>query len=140
MSTSDMFKDTMSSLMEGMDAYLSTRTVVSEPIVIGDTTIIPLVNVSFGAGAGALRGKENCDAAGGIGGKMTPSAVIVLKNNSARVINISTNTGFEKLIDMVPDIVATIQGKVATKDMSKEEKAAAKETVEEIIYESVEDN
>ena len=139
MSTSDMFKETISSLMEGMDANLSTKTVVSEPIQIGDTTLIPLVNVSFGAGAGALRGKDKADAAGAIGGKMTPCAVIVLKNNSARVINISTNTGFEKLIDLVPDLVATIQGKVNTKNMSKEEKEKAKENITEIILDNVEE-
>ncbi len=139
MSTTDMFKDTFSSLAEGLDTYLSTKTVVSEPIVLGDTTIIPLVNVSFGAAAGAFRGKENINSAGGMGGKMTPSSVIVLKNNSARVINISTNTGLEKLIDMVPDILATIQGKVATKDISKETKEAAKEAVADAIKDSVEE-
>lgn len=133
MSTNDMFKDTMGSLFEGMDSYLSTKTVVSEPIQIGDTTLIPLVNVSFGAAAGAFRGKEKADKAGGIGGKMSPNAVIVIKNNSARVINVSTNTGLEKLIDMIPDFVATIQGKMDSKEFSKEAKEAAKESVSSIL-------
>ncbi|MCF0131441.1 MAG: sporulation protein [Pseudobutyrivibrio sp.] len=131
--SNEMFNDTMKSLMDSMNAYLSTKTVVGEPMEFGDTTIIPMVNVSFGMGCGTLRGEHKADAGGGIGGKLTPSAVIVLKNGTARVINISTNSGMEKLIDMVPDLVATVQGKIDSKGQTKEARKGAKDIIEDAI-------
>ena len=58
----EVLNDTVSTLFKGMDSFLSSRTVVGEPINIGDTIIIPLVDVSFGVGAGAFdsaEGKHN---------------------------------------------------------------------------------
>ena len=47
-------KDTMGSLFDGMEGFLTSKTVVGEPIYIKDTIILPLVDVSFGMGAGAF--------------------------------------------------------------------------------------
>ena len=41
-------KDTMGSLFDGMEGFLTSKTVVGEPIYIKDTIILPLVDVSFG--------------------------------------------------------------------------------------------
>ena len=48
------FDTTVNSLFSGMDHVLSSKTVVGEPQVIGDTIILPLVDISFGMGAGPL--------------------------------------------------------------------------------------
>ena len=50
-------KDTMGSLFDGMEGFLTSKTVVGEPIYIKDTIILPLVDVSFGMGAGAFSGE-----------------------------------------------------------------------------------
>ena len=131
--SNEIFNETMNSLMESMNKFLSTKTVVGEPIECGETTIIPLGNVTFGMGAGTMRGDHKANAGGGIGGKMSPSAVIVLKNGTSRVINISTNSGMEKLIDMVPDLVATVQGKIDSKGQTKEAREGAKDIIEDAI-------
>ena len=53
------FQTTVESLMKGMDGFVSSKTVVGEPLQMGETIILPLVDVSFGMGAGAfLWGKE----------------------------------------------------------------------------------
>ena len=44
-------KEVVDSLLAGMDTILSSKTVVGSPVTIGDTTIIPLVDVSFGLAA-----------------------------------------------------------------------------------------
>ena len=78
------------SLLNGMDAVLATKTVVGEPTKIGDVTIVPLVDVTFGVGAGASlskndQGKSGSGGGGGMGGKMTPSAVLVIKDGHVSV-------------------------------------------------------
>ena len=48
------FSTTLESLFKGMDGVVSSKTVVGEAIHINDTIILPLVDVSFGIGAGAF--------------------------------------------------------------------------------------
>ena len=94
--------------MKGMDTVLSTKTVVGEATHIGDTIILPLVDVSFGVGAGAgINGdKKTQNGAGGLGGKMTPSAVLVIgKNGSTKLVNIKNQNTVTKVLDMIPDLV-----------------------------------
>ena len=43
----------MESLLKGANTLMSTKTVVGEATKIDDTIIIPLVDVTFGVGAGA---------------------------------------------------------------------------------------
>lgn len=96
------------SLLKGMDTVLSTKTVVGEATKIGDTIILPLVDVSFGVGAGAgLNGeKKSQNGAGGIGGKMTPSAVLVIgKDGSTKLVNIKNQDAVTKILDLIPDVV-----------------------------------
>ena len=69
------FNEVVESLLKGMDGFLSSKTVVGEATKIGDTIIIPFVDVSFGVGAGEFRGEKKDNGAGGLTGKMAPSAV-----------------------------------------------------------------
>ena len=46
------FNETVASLFKGMDSFLSAKTVVGEAVHVNDTIILPLVDVSFGVGAG----------------------------------------------------------------------------------------
>ena len=59
------FSSVMESLLKGVDSILSTKTVVGEPKQFGDTIILPLVDVSFGVGAGAFMKDEKKNSAGG---------------------------------------------------------------------------
>ena len=52
MSENNMFNTTVESLFKGMDGFITTKTVVGDAIHVGDTIILPLVDVSFGVGAG----------------------------------------------------------------------------------------
>ena len=74
------FKGTVDALFQGMNGIVSSKTVVGDAIHIGDTIILPLIDVSFGVGAGAFNGDKKEKGAGGLGGKMTPCAVLVIQN------------------------------------------------------------
>ena len=52
------FKGTVEALFHGMDGVVSSKTVVGEAIHIGDTIILPLVDVSFAVGAGAFNAER----------------------------------------------------------------------------------
>ena len=99
------FKTTLESLFRGMDGVVSSKTVVGDAIHIGGTIILPLVDVSFGIGAGAFSGENKEKGMGGIGGKMTPSAVIVIQDGKTKLVNIKNQDTVTKLLDLVPDVV-----------------------------------
>ena len=79
------FKGTMDALFQGMNGIVSSKTVVGDAIHIGDTIILPLIDVSFGVGAGAFNGDKKEKGAGGLGGKMTPCAVLVIQNGKTKL-------------------------------------------------------
>lgn len=99
------FPGVVESLLKGMDTVLSTKTVVGEATQIGDTIILPLVDVTFGVGAGAGADEKKNNAGGGLGGKMTPSAVLVIKDGYTKMVNVKNQDTMTKILDMVPDIV-----------------------------------
>ena len=99
------FKNTVETLFKGMDSVVSTKTVVGEAIHIGDTIILPLVDVSFAVGAGAFEGDKKSKGAGGLGGKMSPSAVLVIQDGKTKLVNIRNQVTITKILDMVPDVV-----------------------------------
>lgn len=105
MADNNTFNSTVESLFKGMDSFITTKTVVGDAIHIGDTIILPLVDVSFGVGAGAFAQDKKNNGAGGMGGKITPSAVLVIQNGTTKLVNIKNQDGVTKLLDMVPDFV-----------------------------------
>lgn len=99
------FSATVTSLFKGMDSFITTKTVVGDAVHIGDTIILPLVDVSFGVAAGAFSGDKKDNGGGGMGGKITPSAVLVIQNGTTKLVNVKNQDGITKVLDMVPDFV-----------------------------------
>jgi len=106
-------ENVVDTLLQGMENVINTKTVVGDPMVIGDVTVLPLMDVSFGfgAGAGVSGNKNSSNNAGGIGGKMSPSAVLIIKDGAARVVNVKGQDVLSKLVDMIPDLIDKVNGK-----------------------------
>lgn len=105
------FKSTVEALFKGMDAVVSSKTVAGDAIHINDTIILPLVDVSFGIGAGSSSADKKEKGMGGIGGKMSPSAVIVIQGGKTKLVNVKNQDTITKILDMVPDVVDRFTGK-----------------------------
>ena len=98
-------RNTVESLLSGMDGLISSKTVVGDAIQVKDTTIIPLVDVSFGIGAGSALGDKKGKGMGGMSGKVTPSSVLVIKDGAVRLVNIKNQDTITKILDMAPEIL-----------------------------------
>lgn len=133
-SENNNFQSTVESLFKGMDSFITTKTVVGDAITVGDTIILPLVDVTFGVGAGAFSGEKKNNGGGGMGGKISPSAVLVISGGVTKLVNIKNQDGLTKILDMVPDFLNKFtDGKKSEVVLSeeKEEKAAEEKTEEE---------
>ena len=138
------FHTTVESLFKGMDSFITTKTVVGDAIHIGDTIILPLVDVSFGVAAGAFSQEKKNNGAGGMGGKIMPSAVLVIQNGTTKLVNIKNQDGITKVLDMVPDFVNKFTSKndassenVTGNQTDAAAKAAAGKEMEDILKDSV---
>ena len=137
------FHTTVESLFKGMDSFITTKTVVGDAIHIGDTIILPLVDVSFGVAAGAFSQEKKNNGAGGMGGKIMPSAVHVIQNGTTKLVNIKNQDGVTKILDMVPDFVNKFTSKndVVSEDSAADQtddaaKSAAGKEMEDILKDS----
>ena len=137
------FHTTVESLFKGMDSFITTKTVVGDAIHIGDTIILPLVDVSFGVAAGAFSQEKKNNGAGGMGGKIMPSAVLVIQNGTTKLVNIKNQDGITKILDMVPDFVNKFTSKndVVYEDSAADQtddaaKSAAGKEMEDILKDS----
>lgn len=123
------FDSTVASLFKGMDSFVSAKTVVGDAVTVNDTIILPLVDVSFGVGAGAFTNDKKNNAGGAMTGKVSPSAVLVIQNGSTKLVNIKNQDAVTKIIDMVPEVIDKISEKIG--------RTKTDEDVEEAIDEAI---
>ena len=119
------FNNTVESLFKGMDAFITTKTVVGDAVRFDDGTIVlPLVDLSFGVAAGAFlnENEKKNNGGGGMGGKIQPSVVLVIKDGTSKLVNVKNQDGITKILDMVPDFVDRF-----TKKTSESEEETASE-------------
>lgn len=120
------FNSNVESLFKGLDTFLTSKTVVGEPVKVGDATMIPLADVSFGIGAGAFNADKKNNGGGGMGAKMKPVAVLMIaKDGTSRLISLENKDAVSKIIEMAPDIVTKISGKLGIGNGNADDKAAA---------------
>lgn len=125
------FDATIASLFKGMDSFISAKTVVGDAVTVNDTIILPLVDVSFGVGAGAFAGEKKNNAGGAMTAKVTPSAVLVIQNGATKLVNIKNQDAVTKILDMVPDVIDRITGAVGKVKTDEEIDSAIQDASEE---------
>lgn len=111
----------VNSLIKGMESYVSTKTVVGEPITVGETIIIPLADVSFGMGVGQFSGNSS---SGGMGGKITPSALLIISDGKSRIVSVKETDSLSFLSEMVPEVAKKVKS-FFTKDGSSKNSGSA---------------
>lgn len=105
---SNNLTDNLNVLFDKMEDFVSSKTVVGEAITVGDVVILPLIEVSVGVGAGGNEKTNNDAGFGGLGAKISPSAVIAISKGNVQLINIKNQDAISKLIDMAPGVVSKL--------------------------------
>ena len=111
MSDNFNISDNINNIFDKLESFLKTKTVVGEPIQLGDVTIVPFIDISFGLGTGGgsgieEKGNKGSGGGAGSGGRISPTAILVIKGDKIELLPIKKTGGLDRLIDMVPDIVA----------------------------------
>lgn len=99
-----------------IEKVLGSKTVVGEPVTVGESTIIPLLSIGFGfggaggSGAGDAKKREGAEGmagGGGAGGGVKPIAVIIIDKDGARIESIKGGmaSALEKIGESVPKVM-----------------------------------
>lgn len=124
MQTGSSIPENLEVLFSKLEKFLKSETVVGEPIVIGETTLVPIVSVMFGCGTGSGGGTDEKGTNGsgsglGLGARIVPNAMLVIKNNEVTMLPVKGKNNLGNLVEMVPEIISKI-------DLSKFSKKNAK--------------
>lgn len=112
--------ENLEALFGRLEKFLKTETVIGEPIIVGETTLVPIVTVMFGGGTGAGIGKDpkGADGSGGgagIGARISPNAILVIKKDEVSMLPVKGKNNLENLVEMVPEIISKIDLKKCCK-------------------------
>ena len=114
----------MSSTMESLNKMIDVDKVIGHAVIApNDATIIPVSQLAFGFASGGgeyefpQSKKEDFPFAGGAGAGISvkPSGFLVISGELIRFLPIQKSSSYDKIIDLVPQVVEQI------KNMSKEE-------------------
>ena len=117
----------MENTLEKMRQMVDVSTIIGEPIVTGETTLIPVSKVSYGfTSCGTdLTTKQNAELFGGAGGggiTISPVAFIVIQKDKVRMMQINNYTSSaDRAISMIPELVDQISQLVKAKDEVEQE-------------------
>ncbi|MCL1997787.1 MAG: sporulation protein [Turicibacter sp.] len=132
----DKVNENLQELFSKMENFISTKTVVGDALHFGDTIIVPLVEVTFGAGSGLSDGnseKGKVSGGGGLGARLSPVAVIVVVNGTAQLIDVKNKDSVNKIIDLIPGLFS----KFNLDGLFKKVKKEGEKPIEEILEEAV---
>lgn len=110
MENNSAVNESLETLFSHLERFFKSETVVGEPIIIGETTLIPIISVSFGCGGGGGGGKDEKGNDGGgtgvgVGARITPDAVLVIKGDDVKMMSVKNKNNLEQLVGMVPGII-----------------------------------
>ena len=125
---SEMISSTMGKIKDMIDV----NTVIGQPIVSGDVTIIPVTKVSIGYGSGGSdfatknypANRDNAFGGGaGAGINITPVAFLIQRGENVRILPVAepASTSIDRIIEMIPDLLDRAQAFVDEKKAAKEE-------------------
>jgi uncharacterized spore protein YtfJ len=104
-----------------LDNFLKTETVVGEMIEVGEVKLIPIITASFCLGGGIGEEDNAGGGGGGVGCKISPDAILVIRGAEVEMIPVKSKGSLDKLIEKVPSLIEKIEETKEKKEVKKEE-------------------
>lgn len=106
----------MQTAIEEIKSMVDADTIIGNPIVISDMTVIPVSKITYGLASGGvdLNTKNNQSkifgGGGGAGVSVVPVCFIAVKNGDAKILNISYADDLtSKAVALVPELFEKIK-------------------------------
>ena len=113
-----------------LDNFLKTETVVGETIEVGELKLIPIITASFGLGGGIGEEDNTGGGGGGVGCKISPDAILVIRGSEVEMMPVKNKNSLEKLIEKVPSLIEKIEETKNKKDKELDKNKSEAKTEE----------
>ena len=132
-------KEILASLLDKLSVIATSKTVIGEPVTIGEKIILPVVKLSLGIGGGSGSGgcgkgddKQGTGSGAGAGAglSITPIAFIVVDGGNIHLFGTKPNV-WDNLTAKLPDLVSSIISHLPKSDKAKREDAKTGEPAKE---------
>ncbi len=128
------FEELLKISVSHLEKFLTTKTVVGEPIVIGEVTLIPIQTVSFGYGSGGGEGGDEktrgTGGGGGAGANLKPIAIAAVKGTEVQVYTLGKRGVVDNIASLIPDALSKVMAARGKKNEKGEKEAGCKEDKE----------
>jgi uncharacterized spore protein YtfJ len=114
----------METMLIRLRELVQTETVIGDPVVVGDITLIPISRISLGFGGGGGGDRKNAGGAGGV--RVEPVGFVVISEGKAQILPIkSEDPALYKIVDILPDMWDTVRSfmKRSEKDSPSSDKS-----------------
>ena len=114
--------------LDQMQYIAKTKTVVGDPIEVGEVTLIPISKVSIGFAAGGANSEKRSGAGTGTGGgvQVTPVAFISISGEKVQIHSLDkSDQSLKKILAMAPDVIKKVSQFMDKK--SKKDKESEKD-------------
>ncbi|MBQ1517723.1 MAG: GerW family sporulation protein [Clostridia bacterium] len=130
----------MNTTMENIRQMVDVNTIIGEPVICPDgTVIIPVSKVTYGFAAGGSdlppktnTNKEFFGGGSGAGVSIQPVAFLVVNNGSVKMLNMEFDGAVDRVISMIPDFADKV-GELFKKMSKKKEEKNAKEDDAKVV-------
>lgn len=123
----DNLSVTLQAMFNGMEGLLQSKTVIGDPIDIGEIRLLPLLEITAGMAGGSFAAQAKERGAAAMTAKITPVAMLMIQGKMVRLINIKNQDPVTKLVDLIPDAVDKITGsRIYAASVAKAEEVAGK--------------
>ncbi len=114
----------MKTIVDELRNMARSETVIGEPITVGNATIVPVVKVCVGFGAGGGEGGgegpsgetgkigsgQGVGQGGGGGVKIEPVAFLTVVGDDVRLLSVGKRLSMDRWVETVPDVIEAIKG------------------------------
>jgi uncharacterized spore protein YtfJ len=118
--------DVIKAAMDQIQIIAKTETVIGEPIMAGNVTLIPVSKISIGFAAGGAGNDQKAGSGAGTGGgiNITPVAFIAIVDDKVQVYPVSkSDQSLGKILSLAPEIIKKVSKFMnKDKDDDKDEK------------------
>ena len=139
--------DLMGEIVDKVREIADANTIVGQPIVTGEVTIIPISRLSVGVGSGGTefgskhKLEDNSCFGGGAGAgiNLIPVGFLIVKGDSVKLLPVAppAATTVDRVVEMVPEAIDKITGFIDKQQEKKKAEKAAQNGTDKPGFEGV---
>lgn len=109
----------LEALFDNIKLFSRSESFIGKPIRVENITLIPILSLSFGAGGGAAGSAAANGSGAGAGGKISPVALLVIKDEETRLFSLSGQGNLQEISGLVPEIISSSKNPVMNPQSDK---------------------